>query len=65
MESYEEAKEVLNRAISAIPLDHTIWISAAKLEEANGHAQKVYEVVKRAFKKLKRMGATITRDEWL
>ena len=65
LETYEEAKAVLNNAISSIPTDHIIWMSAAKLEEAQGNSAKVFEVVKRAFKKLIKGGVLITRDQWL
>jgi pre-mRNA-processing factor 6 len=34
LETYENARTVLNRARDAIPTDHTIWVAAAKLEEA-------------------------------
>lgn len=64
-EEYPQAREVLNTAISNIPTDHTIWISAAKLEEENGHSTKASEVIKRAFKRLPKMGADIPRDKWL
>ena len=34
LESYENARAVLNEAREAVPTDHTIWVNAAKLEEA-------------------------------
>jgi pre-mRNA-processing factor 6 len=34
LESYENARVVLNKAREHLPTDHTIWINAAKLEEA-------------------------------
>jgi pre-mRNA-processing factor 6 len=34
LESYENARVVLNKAREQMPTDHTIWINAAKLEEA-------------------------------
>jgi len=37
LETYENAREVLDNARQAIPTDHTIWVNAAKLEEANGN----------------------------
>jgi pre-mRNA-processing factor 6 len=65
LEEFDEAKNVLNNAISTIPTDHTIWISAAKLEESQGNTKKVSDIVKRAFKKLIKMSAEITREQWL
>ncbi len=34
LESYANARVVLNRARQAVPTDVSIWITAAKLEEA-------------------------------
>ena len=34
LESYANARVVLNRARQAVPTDASIWITAAKLEEA-------------------------------
>ena len=36
LETYQNAKEVLNRARKNLPTEHSIWIHAAKLEEAEG-----------------------------
>ena len=35
LETYENARRVLNKARENIPTDRQIWIMAAKLEEAN------------------------------
>lgn len=37
LETYEEARKVLNRARKNIPTQRDIWIAAAKLEEAAGN----------------------------
>ena len=37
LERYDNARKVLNRARQAIPTEPAIWISAAKLEEAQGN----------------------------
>jgi pre-mRNA-processing factor 6 len=34
LETYENAKKVLNKALKALPQEHAIWINAAKLEES-------------------------------
>lgn len=62
MNEYEEAKNVLNRAIQNIPSDHTIWMNAAILEEAKGNKKKVEDIVKRAFTKLQKLGVMISRE---
>jgi len=36
LESYENAKLILNRARQSLPLEHSIWIHAAMLEESEG-----------------------------
>ena len=35
LESYENARKILNEARRALPSEMAIWIHAAKLEEAN------------------------------
>jgi hypothetical protein len=39
LESYASARVVLNRARQAVPTDASIWITAAKLEEAQARAR--------------------------
>jgi pre-mRNA-processing factor 6 len=34
LETYDNARVVLNKAREKLPTDHTIWVNAAKLEEA-------------------------------
>ena len=36
-----------------------------ELEEANGNEKKVYDLIKRSFKKLAKSGVNISRDQWL
>lgn len=65
LENYENAKNVLNNALQTIPSDQTIWVSAAMLEEVQGNETKVYDIIKRAFKKLAKANVIISRDQWL
>eukprot|EP00456_Euglypha_rotunda_P010868 TRINITY_DN12793_c0_g1_i4.p1 TRINITY_DN12793_c0_g1~~TRINITY_DN12793_c0_g1_i4.p1 ORF type:complete len:148 (-),score=38.95 TRINITY_DN12793_c0_g1_i4:18-461(-) len=65
LESYERAKWVLNKARQAIPTDPSIWITAAKLEEANGNSENVDSIVKKAVKSLAAHQVVIDRDTWL
>ena len=44
LESYDNAKKVLNKARQAVPTDPAIWITAAKLEEAQGNTDMVGEL---------------------
>ena len=65
LETYENARIVLNKAREHLPTDHTIWINAAKLEEAQGNTQQVEKIVSRAIKKLSTHGIKINRDQWM
>ena len=47
LENYENARKVLNKARESIPTDRQVWITAAKLEEANGNAHMVEKIVDR------------------
>lgn len=47
LETYEKARQVLNKARENVPTDRQIWISAAKLEEANGNTAMVEKIVER------------------
>eukprot|EP00201_Polytomella_parva_P023821 CAMPEP_0175041554 /NCGR_PEP_ID=MMETSP0052_2-20121109/1986_1 /TAXON_ID=51329 ORGANISM="Polytomella parva, Strain SAG 63-3" /NCGR_SAMPLE_ID=MMETSP0052_2 /ASSEMBLY_ACC=CAM_ASM_000194 /LENGTH=748 /DNA_ID=CAMNT_0016304095 /DNA_START=7 /DNA_END=2250 /DNA_ORIENTATION=+ len=53
LETYDAAKKVLNRARRALPLDRSIWVTAARLEETNGAtAAKVALIIQKAVKTL-------------
>jgi len=47
LESYDNARKVLNKAREHIPTDRQIWITAGKLEEANGNTNMVDKIVER------------------
>ncbi|KAJ3189197.1 Pre-mRNA-processing factor 6 [Gaertneriomyces sp. JEL0708] len=64
LENYENAKKVLNKARLANPTSHDIWISAAKLEEANANEQSVDMIIRRAVDHLQKKGSTLDRDQW-
>jgi pre-mRNA-processing factor 6 len=49
LETYENARKVLNKAREHIPTDRQIWITAAKLEEANGNTNMVDKIVERGL----------------
>lgn len=57
--------QVLNKAREAIPTDPAIWITAAKLEEANGNEKMVDKIMARAMKSLPNHGVSINREYWL
>ena len=49
LETYENARKVLNKARENIPTDRQIWVTAAKLEEANGNTKMVEKIVERGM----------------
>jgi hypothetical protein len=51
--------QVLNKARQAVPTDPSIWITAAKLEESEGHLEMVGKVIARAVKSLSANGAGV------
>ncbi len=65
LERYDNARKVLNRARQAIPTEPAIWISAAKLEEAQGNQAMVQKILDRGITSLKANSVVIDRDYWL
>jgi len=65
LETYENARRVLNKARENIPTDRHIWITAAKLEEANGNTQMVEKIIDRAITSLGANGVEINREQWI
>ena len=47
LENYDSARKVLNKARATIPTEKMIWITAAKLEEANGKPEKCTFIITR------------------
>jgi len=47
LESYENARKVLNEARKACIGSHEVWITAAKLEEANDNLKMVDIILQR------------------
>ncbi len=65
MEPYKEARKVLNRAREAVPTDPAIWITAARLEEAQGNDKGIAMIISRAVKNLAAHNVVISRQKWL
>jgi len=65
LETYENARKVLNKARETIPTDSRIWITAAKLEEANNNESGVRNIIQRAVKSLSAQHVVIDREQWL
>lgn len=57
LEDYSNAKDVLNQALSKNPKSIEIYVSAAKLEEAQQNIDKIPTIIRRMVKNLQ-----ISRD---
>ena len=64
LETYKNAKKVLNNAIKHNPSDFTIWMAAAKLEEAEGNTENVSKLIQTALSQLEKR-IKVSRDQWL
>lgn len=65
LESYDNARKVLNKARESIPTDRQVWITAAKLEEANGNSHMVEKIIERALNSLRAIMVEINREQWI
>ncbi|RKP11767.1 hypothetical protein BJ684DRAFT_12481, partial [Piptocephalis cylindrospora] len=67
LEGYDRARKVLNKARTAVPTSHEIWIAAAQLEEANHpeNAERMDKIIHRAVQTLAQKGAHLDREAWL
>lgn len=65
LESYANARRVLNDARKQLPAEPAIWITAAKLEEANGNEAGIEMIVKRAVRALAQHNVVMEREQWL
>lgn len=53
--------QVLNKARAAVRTDMSIWLTAAKLEEAQGNVDTVDKIIPRAITKLQEAQVVISR----
>ncbi|KAF7062197.1 hypothetical protein CFC21_068825 [Triticum aestivum] len=65
LETYDKARKVLNKAREKLDKEPAIWITAAKLEEANENTQSVSKMIERGVGSLQRGGLDIDREAWL
>jgi len=65
LENYEKARAVLNRARDANPTDYTIYVAAAKLEEAQANIDLVQKIIHKAIRNLQKHQVSMNRDQWL
>eukprot|EP01083_Nonionella_stella_P289971 986707_1 len=65
LESYDQAKRVLNLAREAVPTSVEIWVTAAKLQEAHGNEHAVEKIIGKAVSSLMDHKVVIEREDWL
>lgn len=66
LQSYEKAKDVLNKARAALPTEPVIWITAVMLEEAQGKVKDIDTFLGKAVTYLtKKEGLVIKKEQWL
>lgn len=65
LETYDNARKVLNRARKELPSDRSVWIAAAKLEESQNHGEMVDRIIEKAVRSLDKHDAVVTRSQWL
>lgn len=65
VETYDNARKVLNKARAAIRTSYEVWIAAARLEEQQGNSDRVRVIVDRAILELTKYGGMLSREQWL
>jgi len=62
LETYDNARKVLNKARENIPNDRQIW--TAKLEEVNGNKHMMKKIIEHTISSLSANGVEINREHW-
>lgn len=68
LETYDKAKQILNKARKAIPQEISIWIHAAKLEEAQNPDscdKQVDELIERSVRALVKYDVEVPIQKWV
>ena len=68
LETYDKAKQILNKARKAIPHEISIWIHAAKLEEAQNPDtcdKQVDELIERSVRALVKYDVEVPTQKWV
>lgn len=64
LEPYKKAREILIQKSKEFPAERSIWITAAKLEEAAGEKLLVGSIISASLEQLKKNGVEIKRVDW-
>jgi pre-mRNA-processing factor 6 len=65
LETYENARKVLNQAREALPHERIVWITAASLEEAHRNDQLINKIISKMVSFLTQDKVIIDRQEWI
>lgn len=65
LESYENAKVILNKAREKLPTEARIWIAACQLEESQGKTANLDKLMSKAVKRLRKSNVVIPRSTWI
>ena len=67
LQPYEEARANLTRAREKLPSEPSIWLTAAKLEEANSHLDMVPKIIEKCLHWFSQQQIKVAgdRDHWL
>eukprot|EP00828_Plagiopyla_frontata_P040756 TRINITY_DN5611_c0_g1_i3.p1 TRINITY_DN5611_c0_g1~~TRINITY_DN5611_c0_g1_i3.p1 ORF type:complete len:320 (+),score=39.93 TRINITY_DN5611_c0_g1_i3:583-1542(+) len=66
LETYENARAVLNKARQALPHEYSIWVHAAKLEESEGKPiNNIQNIIARGMQVLTKNSVKIKREDWI
>jgi pre-mRNA-processing factor 6 len=67
LQPYEEARATLTRAREKLPSEPSIWLTAAKLEEANNHLDMVPKIIEKCLNWFSQQQIKVAgdRDHWL
>src|SRR5437762_5811458 len=65
LETYQNARKVLNKARKAVRTSYEIWIAAMRLEEQQGSDNRLDPLMSRALSELEESGGALSRERWL
>ena len=65
LETYANAKVVLNKAREKLPTEARIWIAACQLEESQGKTENLDKLMSKAVKRLRKSNVVIPRSTWI
>lgn len=65
IETYDNARQVLNKARKANRTSYEIWIAGARLEEQQGNSDRVRVLIDSAIQNLTKHGGMLSREQWI